>query len=461
MPPPTSIKAYFELLNKSNLLSKEQLIQARDAVQNYAEPRGLAKWLVKRGWLTDWQTQQLLTGHHRLILGKYKLLEIIGQGGMGAVLKAEQSPVKRFVALKVMAKELLSDENAISRFQREIQLAASLNHPNIVAALDAGLIGDRYFLVMEFVQGRDLKKWLLKHGPLPISWSCEVVRQVALGLQHAHERGMVHRDIKPSNLIVSVNLDTGDPHVKIMDFGLSRVVSENSNDGTLTRTGIIMGSPDYIAPEQAISAKDADIRADLFSLGCTLFHMLTGQVPFPGNSVMEKLMSRATVEPPRVSSLRSEVPAALDELVAKLLKREPRERFQTPGELADWLATLDLEASAATQEPAEETADEGLETVVLYGTDDTLSAFLGQLSTQSPDGSSSDGGSSKSVSARAKTQPSWWLASAIAAICVIGVLLLLAAMSVGKKSDSTKDDSPREVKREPTKSPSKTRRSRD
>src|SRR5262245_39943406 len=123
MPAVTSNREYFELLKKSNLLSKEQLIQTRDIVQNYAEPRGVANWLVKRGWLTDWQAQQLLTGHHRLILGKYKLLEIIGQGGMGAVLKAEQAPVKRLVALKVMAKELLGDENAIIRFQREIQSA--------------------------------------------------------------------------------------------------------------------------------------------------------------------------------------------------------------------------------------------------------------------------------------------------------------------------------------------------
>src|SRR5207247_806487 len=152
--------------------------------------------------------------------------------------------------------------------------------------------------------------------------------------------------------------------------------------------------------------------------------MLTGQVPFPGKSVMEKLMSRATAEPPRVRSLRSEVPAPLDEIVARLLKREPRERFQTPGELAARLAALDLEASAETQQAAAEVADDGLETVVLYGADDTLNAFLGQLSTQSPDGSSSDGDSSKPVSARAKTQPSWWLASAVAAICVITVLLL-------------------------------------
>jgi len=205
MPAVANIRDFFELLKKSNLLSKQQLMSAREAVRDFTEARGLAKWLLKRDLVTPWQAMQLLSGHHRLFLGKYKLLDVIGQGGMGAVLKAEQSSIKRMVALKVMAKELVRDEKAVSRFLREIQSAASLNHPHIVAAIDADCIGDRYFLVMDYVEGRDLKAWLKKYGPLPVSWSCEVIRQVALGLQHAHELGLVHRDIKPSNIMVTVN----------------------------------------------------------------------------------------------------------------------------------------------------------------------------------------------------------------------------------------------------------------
>ncbi len=457
MPAVTNIRDYFELLKKSNLLSKDQLVTTRNAARNFTEARGLSKWLIKRGWVTPWQTQQLQNGHHRLFLGKYQLLEVIGQGGMGAVLKAEQSSVRRIVALKVMAKELLKDEKAVSRFLREIQSAASLNHPNIVAAIDADFVGDRYFLVMEYVEGRDLKGWLKKYGPLPVSWACDVARQIALGLQHAHEHGMVHRDIKPSNIMVTIDSVSGHPIVKIMDFGLSRLVSESDNDDSQrTRTGAIMGSPDYIAPEQASRAKDADIRADLFSLGCTMFHMLTGQLPFPGDNIMEKLMARATFVPPLVSSLRPEVSPELDGIVATLMRLDPNERIQTPLDLVVRLAALQHDKPAPESQPSSESSEDSLDGAVADGPDDTLNLFLDQLSAQS-----SDSGSDAIPVYRPKAIPSRWIASAVAAACVIGLFIILAVMSSGggnnQKPSAKEDDdsSSQPAKREPTKKPTK------
>lgn len=454
MPAVTNIRDFFELLKKSNLLSKPQLLAAREAVRDFTEARGLAKWLLKRNLVTSWQAQQLLGGHHRLFLGKYKLLDVIGQGGMGAVLKAEQSSVKRTVALKVMAKELVRDEKAVSRFLREIQSAAALNHPHIVAAIDADCIGDRYFLVMDHVEGRDLKAWLKKYGPLPVSWSCEVIRQVALGLQHAHELGLVHRDIKPSNIMVTVDPQTGEPHAKIMDFGLSKLVSETKVDGHSTQTGAIMGSPDYIAPEQARNAKEADIRADLFSLGCTLFQLLTDQLPFPGETIMEKLMSRASHVPPPVTSLRADVSPAVSDIVARLMRLDLKERFQTPAELAVRLGTLDMNKPAEPTDSSTEAAADNLDGV---GPDNTLNMFLDQLSAQASEPPSS---SSLPTTSR-RSSASTWLASGIAGGCVLALLIGLAMMSAGNGKKEGTDDDAQSVKREPAKKTTKTKKPRE
>ena len=445
MPAVTNIRDFFEVLKKSNLLSKPQLLAAREAVRDFTEARGLAKWLLKRELVTPWQSQQLLGGHHRLFLGKYKLLDVIGQGGMGAVLKAEQSSVKRTVALKVMAKELVRDEKAVSRFLREIQSAASLNHPHIVAAIDADCIGDRYFLVMDYVEGRDLKAWLRKYGPLPVSWSCEVIRQVALGLQHAHELGLVHRDIKPSNIMVTVNPQTGEPHAKIMDFGLSKLVSETKVDGHSTQTGAIMGSPDYIAPEQARNAKEADVRADLFSLGCTMFQLLTDQLPFPGSTIMEKLMSRASYVPPSISSLRADVPQVVSDIAARLMRLDPTERFQTPAELAACLASLDMTKPAEPTDHSTEAAADNHDGVE---PDNTLNMFLDQLTAQAAEPPSS---SSLPLTSR-RTKTSTWIASGIAGACVLALLIGLAMMPTGNgKKESADNDDARSTKRESVK----------
>jgi len=334
----STIASFRDLLAQTRLVTTDEFA-ALLASAPTEDPRAFAKTLVSRGVLTRWQAEQLWAGQRQFLLGKYRILDKLGSGGMGAVYRARQNSTGRIVAVKVMSKKLVDNPDSVARFHREAQSAAALNHPNIVAAYDAGEADGTYFLVMEHVAGRDLNDWLKAGGRLPIDWVCECIRQAALGLQHAHERGLVHRDIKPGNLLVIGNRTDEVPHVKILDMGLARLASEQGvAAGELTHTGQILGTPDYIAPEQAKSTKTADIRADIFSLGCTLFKLLTGSVPFSGESLMEKLMSRASEDAPPASSRRADIPARLDAVIAQMLARQTSRRFQLPCEVAEALA---------------------------------------------------------------------------------------------------------------------------
>jgi serine/threonine protein kinase len=217
---------------------------------------------------------------------KFLILAELGRGGMGVVYKAQHRFMEILVALKVINKSLLDNPGALERFDREVRAAAKLDHPHIVRALDADRAGDLRILVMDFVEGANLQDVLDKKGPLPIPHACHYIRQAALGLQYAHDQGMVHRDIKPQNLIL-----TPRGQVKILDFGLARLVSERKASGGLTRMGDFMGTPHYMAPEQALDASQADIRADLYSLACTLYSLLTGAPPFHEDTVVKLVMA--------------------------------------------------------------------------------------------------------------------------------------------------------------------------
>ena len=263
---------------------------------------------------------------------RYEILERLGAGGMGTVFKARHRLMDRIVALKVMNPQLLADPVAVGRFQREVKAAAQLAHPHIVTAYDAEQVGGLHFLAMEFVEGQTLAEVVDERGPLPVHQACEYVRQAALGLQYAHQRGMVHRDIKPQNLVLT---PTGE--VKVFDFGLARFVSESGEPGEGSSSGRMLGSPDYMAPEQAKDAHSADIRADIYSLGCTLYHLLTGLPPFPGRSAVEKLSAHLEKTPLEISKLRLDISAGLQSIVDRMLAKDPRQRFQTPGEVAEAL----------------------------------------------------------------------------------------------------------------------------
>jgi serine/threonine-protein kinase len=383
-----SADALAQIILDSQLLEPAQTRElTRSLMGRFQEPKALARDLLQRGWLTTYQVNHLFQGRASdLLLGAYVIEERLGEGGMGQVFRARHKLLNRRVALKVIRKERLSNPDFVRRFYREIQAAAQLSHPNIVVAYDADHVGDTHFFAMEYVDGVDLSRLVRDKGPLPIATACDFIRQAALGLQHAFEHGMVHRDIKPSNLLValppgrrrasgeaadgSTILDRDDkPIVKILDMGLVRVrtpvAAGAQPKGDITQVQNVLGTPDYIAPEQARDAHNADIRADLYSLGCTFYYLLSGQVPFPGEVAMEKLVKHWMEEPRPIEELRPETPPAVAAIVRKLMAKQVEDRFQTPAEVAVALATLDRPS------PREVNADVPSEEFIALGTSPT------------------------------------------------------------------------------------------
>jgi serine/threonine-protein kinase len=401
-----SVQALVDVLRDSQLLEPVHLEEiTEDLVAHYHDPRALADLLVEWNWLTPYQAEQILKGAaSELVVGPYHLLEPLGRGGMGEVFKALQRRLNRVVALKVIRQDCVSqDQEAIQRFQREARAAAQLSHPNVVVVYDADQADNRHYIAMEFVEGTDLGRLVKETGPLPISQACEFIRQAAMGLQHAHECGLVHRDIKPSNLLVTTKprgisgfhrrptlpgrpgervsghgektmiIRTGRANslaappredqstveppraikpvigpsseavIKILDMGLARLIDSSDNrlaHQSLTEEGVLMGTPDYIAPEQARNARAADIRSDLYSLGCTLYFLLTGQPPFPTGTVVEKLLMHQLDDPQPIDELRPAVSAEVQAVVRKLTAKRPEDRYQTPAELIEAITAL-------------------------------------------------------------------------------------------------------------------------
>src|SRR5262245_52974412 len=253
--PPNPKPTFFEQLRTSGLLDSKQLEELAALPEaGQADPRPLAAQVLQRGWLTTYQINQVVRGRGKeLFIGPYVLLEKLGEGGMGMVFKARHRHMGRVVALKLIKKERLANPDAVQRFYREARAAAQLVHPNIVLAFDAGQDGNTHFLSMEFVNGVDLARLVQRSGPLPVADACEYVRQAALGLQHAHGRGLVHRDIKPHNLLLTHEQGPGkanEPIVKLLDLGLA-LQEGTTKESTLTDSGAVVGTPAFLAPEQA------------------------------------------------------------------------------------------------------------------------------------------------------------------------------------------------------------------
>ena len=307
---------------------------------------------------------------HLLEHTRYEVEALIGRGGMGRVYKARHRMMDRSVALKVIHHNWVRNSQAIDRFHREVKTVASISHANIVAAYDAEQVGDLHLLVMEYVDGVDLAQAVNDEGKLPIAKACDYIRQSAVGLQHAHDLGLVHRDIKPHNLIV-----TNDNVVKILDFGLASLVSHTGaaesvsedSDGSLTMAGAVMGTPDFISPEQAQDARNADGRSDIYSLGMTLYFLLTGQKPFADSTASEKLDRHIHAEPVSLKELRADVPDALADILNRMIAKDPSDRFQAPSEVAEALGRFCTPASFTAGRPWID-----LRKVVLVG----LAAFL-------------------------------------------------------------------------------------
>ncbi len=336
--PPVTDEAFFELVGRSGVLSSRRLnaylSSRRPGAGGPGEARGAAQAAVTDGLLTKYQAEQLLTGRWRnfLCAGKYLILERVGHGGSSAIFLANHLAIQRPVALKVLPANKAENPEALARFYREARAAAMLDHPNIADFYDIHRTDDIHFLVMEFIHGPDLEGLVARSGPLSPGRATEYIRQAASGLQHAHEVGLVHRDIKPGNLLVD-RWGT----VKILDLGLVRIFQ--SDDGLTKGQNFryVLGTIDYQAPEQAVDSHEVDIRADIYSLGATLYFLLTGQPVFPEGSIAEKLTWHQRRQPRPISDYRADVPAGLAAVVDRMLAKSPSDRYQEPVDVVEAL----------------------------------------------------------------------------------------------------------------------------
>lgn len=334
-----SFETYVAVLRKSQLVDEKRLNAVVEQVQ--AKPdsddgaTALAQELEKAGLITAWQNEKLLQGKHRgFFLGKYKLLDYIGSGGMSTVYLAEHIRLKRRVAIKILPTKRVDDASYLERFLLEARAIASLDHPNIVRAYDVNNDGNIYYLSMEYVEGQDLERRVRKSGPLDPNKAADFIRQAADGLTHAHKRGMIHRDIKPGNLL----LDEEDT-IRILDMGLARLTTLDRSL-TIEHNERVLGTTDYLAPEQALNSHTIDHRADLYSLGCSLYFLLVGNPPFPTGTIAQRLIKHQVEDPKPIESFRNDVPKTLLAICAKMMAKKPEKRYQTAEEVSADLLTF-------------------------------------------------------------------------------------------------------------------------
>ncbi len=333
-----------DLVRRSNLVDEAKLTAYLEkAAQAYGEAaledqNRLAELMIEEGLLTRWQAEKLLAGKHRgFRLGKYKLLGQIGRGGMSSVYLAEHEMMRARRAIKVLPKNRVHDSSYLERFRLEARAVAKLDDPNIVRAYDIDNEGDVHYIVMEYVDGQDLHQMVAGQGPLDYDTAADYIAQVANGLQHAHEMGLVHRDIKPANCLV-------DRHgvVKLLDLGLAKLTEDDQASLTMANEENVLGTADYLAPEQALNSHEADSRSDIYSLGCTLYFLLTGGPPFPEGSISERLLKHQTARPDSIFKARPDAPPSLVAICETMMSKKPLDRYQSAGEVAavlkDWLA---------------------------------------------------------------------------------------------------------------------------
>jgi serine/threonine protein kinase len=336
-----SVDGLIDALAEADLLSAGQMeALAMNLRAGFVEPAELAEDLVRRRWLTLYQAREIFQGRSaELALGPYVLVDRLGAGGIGQVFKARHRRLGRLDALKLLRPEHLANQRVLRSLWAEVRAASRLSHPNVVALYDAGKEGGRHFLAMEYVPGTDLGRLVLDGGPLSVNEACVCALQAARGLHHAHERGVVHRDVTPSNLLLA----EGPGLVKVLDLGMALVRHPEGIRSRSEAGQALMGTPDYAAPEQARDSWAVDARADVYGLGSTLYFLLAGRPPVPGGSPAEKVLAHLRQEPAPLGELRPGLPAGLEEVVRRMMAKEPAERFPTLEEVARALAPFALD----------------------------------------------------------------------------------------------------------------------
>jgi len=339
-----NVEDFLDLLRRSGLLEKDRLqsfladLNRRPDEPALKDSEDLGRRLVGAGLITPWQRDKLLEGKYRgFFLGKYRLLDLLGSGGMSSVYLAEHMLMQRRVAVKVLPRHRVDDASYLARFRREAQAAAALDHRNIVRAYDVDNEGNIHYLVMEYVEGRDLQRMVSDDGPLDYVRAADYIRQAALGLAHAHKAGLIHRDVKPANLLVD-----REGVVKVLDLGLARFTDTERASLTVAHDEGVLGTADYLAPEQARDSHSVDGRADIYSLGCSLYFLLTGHAPFDEGTLPQRIMAHQKQQPPSIYLDRPDAPPELVGICTHMMAKRPAQRYQSAEEVANvldqWLA---------------------------------------------------------------------------------------------------------------------------
>jgi serine/threonine protein kinase len=352
-----------KLLTPAEMQAMRQrwVAEANDA----ANVPAFLQWLVAKNYVTEYQANLLARGHvDDFFLGEYKILERIGRGRMAGVYKAAHSS-GQIVAIKVLPPSRAKNPQILARFQREARLAIKLKHPHIVRAFQVGETRGVYYFVMECLEGETLEELLARRKRLPPTEAVRLVHQALLGLQHIHELGLVHRDLKPANVMLLSPSPPADMEttlrstVKILDIGLAREFFDENRPAEaiekmeLTGDGMLLGTPDYLAPEQARDPRRIDIRADIYGLGCTLYHLLTGQPPFPDKNILTQMIRHATETPKPLESFNASIPEGLAQIVGWMMAKQPDQRYPTPGRAAQALEAF-LMVTSESAKPIEE-----------------------------------------------------------------------------------------------------------
>ncbi len=323
-----SRKSFLSNLERSGIVDRDKLNAALATInQDPASPTAtleeIQNHLIQSGLVTEWHCTKLAAGKYKgFFLGKYKLIRHLGSGGMSTVYLAENKITGQRRAIKVLPRKKVDDKSFLDRFYREARAAAALNHPNIVRVYDIASVDKTHYMVMEYVEGIDLYAMVKRDGPQSFESALDNIRQSATGLKHAHQRNLIHRDIKPANLLLT---DTGT--IKILDLGLALLTADEEESLTIMHNERVMGTADYLSPEQAVNSHEVDHRTDIYSLGCTLYFLLTGQPPFPSGTLAQRIAMHQTQDPQTVETIRQDCPPEIAQFCRRMMQKKPEDRL--------------------------------------------------------------------------------------------------------------------------------------